>query len=61
MLMECDLEEMCTLKVFNIFDIGNTGTVDPKEFLLTMLAFRPEPVPLPDGMAVDSIEEAARL
>ena len=59
MLRECDLEEMCTEKVFNIFDIGNTGTVDPKEFLLTMLAFRPESL----GSKGDptSMESAAKL
>lgn len=41
MLHKCNLEELCTPAVFNIFDIGNTGTVDPKEFLMTMIAFRP--------------------
>jgi serine/threonine protein kinase len=41
MLNHCHLEELCTPAVFNIFDIGNTGTVDPKEFLMTMIAFRP--------------------
>ena len=40
MLKECHLEELCSLHIFNIFDIGNTGTIDPREFLLTMLAFR---------------------
>lgn len=40
LLTECHLQELCTLHVFNIFDIGNTGTIDPREFLLTMLAFR---------------------
>jgi Ca2+-binding EF-hand superfamily protein len=40
MLKECHLQELCSLQVFNIFDIGNTGTIDPREFLLTMLAFR---------------------
>ena len=42
MLKECQLQELCTLQIFNIFDIGNTGTIDPREFLLTMLAFRAE-------------------
>jgi serine/threonine protein kinase len=40
MLKACHLQELCSLQVFNIFDIGNTGTIDPREFLLTMLAFR---------------------
>lgn len=59
MLLECDLEEMCTETVFNIFDIGNTGTVNPKEFLLTMLAFRPDSL----GSKGDptSVESAAKL
>lgn len=42
MLKECHLQELCSLQIFNIFDIGNTGTIDPREFLLTMLAFRPD-------------------
>lgn len=37
---KCNLKELASLEVFNIFDIGNTGTIDPREFLLTMLAFR---------------------
>ena len=41
MLTQCRLDELCTPAVFNIFDIGNTGTVDPKEFMMTMIAFRP--------------------
>jgi calcium-dependent protein kinase len=40
MLKECNLQELCSLQIFNIFDIGNTGTIDPREFLLTMVAFR---------------------
>ena len=60
MLEKCNLEELCTPAVFNIFDIGNTGTVDPKEFLMTMIAFRPvmaEPAP----QTSDSSDADARL
>lgn len=41
LLDKCNLQELCSPAVFNIFDIGNTGTIDPKEFLITMLAFQP--------------------
>jgi serine/threonine protein kinase len=54
MLQHCHLEELCTPAVFNIFDIGNTGTVDPKEFLMTMLAFRPVMDMTPDVSSASS-------
>jgi len=38
------LPEMKSHVVFNIFDTGNTGSVDMKDFLLTMVAFRPDTV-----------------
>eukprot|EP00602_Paraphysomonas_sp_CaronLab_P002997 CAMPEP_0185032234 /NCGR_PEP_ID=MMETSP1103-20130426/20169_1 /TAXON_ID=36769 /ORGANISM="Paraphysomonas bandaiensis, Strain Caron Lab Isolate" /LENGTH=586 /DNA_ID=CAMNT_0027568055 /DNA_START=54 /DNA_END=1814 /DNA_ORIENTATION=+ len=41
-LKECGLEELATRKVFRIFDITKTGVVDLKEFLITMVAFRPD-------------------
>ncbi|CAE7487487.1 CPK5, partial [Symbiodinium microadriaticum] len=39
-MMECDLKELACPCVFNIFDIDKTGTVDLKDFLVTMVAFR---------------------
>ena len=44
--------------MFSIFDIGNTGTINPKDFLLTMLAFKPEDESSPSK---GNGEEAARL
>mmetsp|Transcript_20394 Transcript_20394/g.29293 ORF Transcript_20394/g.29293 Transcript_20394/m.29293 type:complete len:606 (+) Transcript_20394:182-1999(+) len=41
-LKECGLDELATRKVFKIFDINKTGRVDLKEFLVTMVAFRPD-------------------
>jgi Ca2+-binding EF-hand superfamily protein len=40
-LKRADLMELASPAVFNIFDIGKTRTIDLKEFLTTMLAFRP--------------------
>jgi hypothetical protein len=57
-LHQCDLPELANHQVFNIFDIGNTGTINPKDFLLTMLAFRPDDEAV---AARESGEEAARL
>jgi serine/threonine protein kinase/Ca2+-binding EF-hand superfamily protein len=51
MLKRADLMELASPAVFNIFDIGKTRTIDLKEFLTTMLAFRPE----------DTDTDAARL
>ena len=42
MLERAELPELATPAVFNIFDIGKSRTIDLKEFLTTMLAFRPE-------------------
>ena len=66
MLTQCHLEELCTPAVFNIFDIGNTGSVCPKEFLMTMIAFRPvmssaAGTGSADGGGEDSSEADARL
>ena len=41
MLQKADLMELADPAIFNIFDIGKTRTIDLKEFLMTMLAFRP--------------------
>lgn len=41
-LEKADLMELGSPAMFNIFDIGKTRTIDLKEFLTTMLAFRPE-------------------
>mmetsp|Transcript_3838 Transcript_3838/g.5968 ORF Transcript_3838/g.5968 Transcript_3838/m.5968 type:complete len:729 (+) Transcript_3838:136-2322(+) len=40
-LLQCGLPELANPAVFSIFDIGSSGTVNIKEFLLTMLAFKP--------------------
>ena len=40
-MVKCGLTELADLSVFHIFDIGNTGSINMKEFLLTMLAFKP--------------------
>jgi Ca2+-binding EF-hand superfamily protein len=62
MLNHCHLEELCTPAVFNIFDIGNTGTVDPKEFLMTMIAFRPIITQIaPSGDESDDSDTDAQL
>ncbi|CAE7602625.1 DCLK3, partial [Symbiodinium microadriaticum] len=55
---QCELPELANRQVFSIFDIGNTGTINPKDFLLTMLAFKPEDE---TGAVEGSGEEAARL
>mmetsp|Transcript_13963 Transcript_13963/g.20891 ORF Transcript_13963/g.20891 Transcript_13963/m.20891 type:complete len:631 (+) Transcript_13963:150-2042(+) len=39
-LLECNLPELATPQVFRIFDIGRTGTIDLKDFLVTMVAFK---------------------
>jgi serine/threonine protein kinase len=39
-MIDCELPELACPCVFNIFDIDKTGTVDLKDFLLTMVAFR---------------------
>lgn len=58
LILQCGLPELATPQVFGIFDIGSTGTINLKDFLLTMLAFRPE-----DEAAAAKKEgdEAARL
>jgi serine/threonine protein kinase len=38
LLIESELEELATRRVFNIFDLHRTGMVDMKDFLLTMAA-----------------------
>lgn len=43
-LDKAGLPEMKSQVVFNIFDTGNTGSVDMKDFLFTMVAFRPDPL-----------------
>jgi len=40
-LLQCGLPELANPAVFTIFDIGNSGTINIKEFLLAMLAFKP--------------------
>lgn len=39
-MIDCELPELACRCVFNIFDIDKTGTVDLKDFLVTMVAFR---------------------
>mmetsp|Transcript_22186 Transcript_22186/g.32284 ORF Transcript_22186/g.32284 Transcript_22186/m.32284 type:complete len:633 (+) Transcript_22186:58-1956(+) len=39
-LLQCNLPELATPQVFKIFDIGRTGTIDLKDFLVTMVAFK---------------------
>lgn len=39
-MLDCELAELACPGVFNIFDIDKTGTVDLKDFLVTMVAFR---------------------
>jgi serine/threonine protein kinase/Ca2+-binding EF-hand superfamily protein len=41
LLDRCELPELANRQVFNIFDWKNLGTIDMKEFLMTMLAFQP--------------------
>jgi len=55
---QCGLHELATPQVFSISDSRGKGTINPKDFLLTMLAFRPEE----EVAAVPQEgEEAARL
>jgi len=42
-LNRVDLSQLATREVFDIFDRDHTGIVDMKEFLLTILAFYPNP------------------
>jgi len=39
MLRKCGLPELCNPEVFHIFDMKGCGTIDLKEFLMTLLAF----------------------
>jgi serine/threonine protein kinase len=41
LLHRCELPELANRQVFNIFDWKGLGTIDMKEFLMTMLAFQP--------------------
>jgi len=41
-ITQAGLPNLAQRSVFNVFDIGNTGTISLKEFLITMLAFQPE-------------------
>lgn len=52
-LDKAGLPEMKSQVVFNIFDTGKTGSVDMKDFLLTMVAFRPDTATTPLTAAVD--------
>jgi len=49
LLSEVGLQQLANQQVFSIFDIGNTGTVDITNFLLALLAFRPENEPEQEG------------
>jgi serine/threonine protein kinase len=40
-LHRCELPELANRQVFHIFDWKGLGTIDMKEFLMTMLAFQP--------------------
>eukprot|EP00602_Paraphysomonas_sp_CaronLab_P010587 CAMPEP_0185036004 /NCGR_PEP_ID=MMETSP1103-20130426/28324_1 /TAXON_ID=36769 /ORGANISM="Paraphysomonas bandaiensis, Strain Caron Lab Isolate" /LENGTH=542 /DNA_ID=CAMNT_0027573351 /DNA_START=166 /DNA_END=1792 /DNA_ORIENTATION=- len=59
LLLRSGLPELANPQVFNIFDISRNGYIDMKEFLLTMLAFKPSASE--GGMDIDEREEAARL
>jgi len=41
-ITQAGLPNLAQRGVFNVFDVGNTGTISLKEFLITMLAFQPE-------------------
>jgi Ca2+-binding EF-hand superfamily protein len=57
-LQSSGLPELATVHVFKIFDIYDTGTISMKEFLFTMLAFRP---PDSDEDGGEDEDAAARL
>jgi serine/threonine protein kinase/Ca2+-binding EF-hand superfamily protein len=43
-LLQCHLPELAQPEIFAIFDENNSGTIDIKEFLFTMLAFKQLPM-----------------
>jgi serine/threonine protein kinase len=43
-LLQCHLPELARPEIFSIFDQNNSGTIDIKEFLFTMLAFKQLPL-----------------
>lgn len=58
-MTEAGLAELGCPQVFRIFDIDGSGSIDLKEFLLTIIAFRPAPQNATD--CNESVREAAGL
>jgi serine/threonine protein kinase/Ca2+-binding EF-hand superfamily protein len=66
-LLQCRLPELAQPEIFAIFDKNNSGTIDIKEFLFTMLAFKqlpmhdnstPTPLPIPHSLPPRSAADA---
>ena len=57
-MKQAELPELGCPQVFRIFDIDGSGSIDLKEFLLTMIAFRPFPN---GGKCSESARDAAAL